>query len=60
MAIVGRGCDQFMLRLPDGMCERIKEIAAQNRRSMNSEVVVMLERVVGKSDQNEKGDEAAA
>lgn len=49
-----------MLRLPDGMRERIKEIAAQNRRSMNSEVVVMLERVVGKSDQNEKGDEAAA
>ena len=35
--------DQFMLRLPDGFRDRIKEIADVNKRSMNAEIVSALE-----------------
>lgn len=35
--------DQFMVRLPDGMRDKLKELAAQNRRSMNAEIIVALE-----------------
>lgn len=35
--------DKFMLRLPDGMRERIKTNADQNGRSMNAEIVAALE-----------------
>ena len=35
--------DKFMLRLPDGMRERIKAVAEANNRSMNSEIVATLE-----------------
>lgn len=36
------GPDNFMLRFPDGMRERIKIAAAKNSRSMNSEIVNTL------------------
>lgn len=39
----GRGADQFPLRLPDGMRDRIKQRAAANNRSMNAEIVSLLE-----------------
>ncbi|MCK8779060.1 Arc family DNA-binding protein [Rhizobium sp. NTR19] len=35
--------DKFMLRLPDGMRERISDAAKANRRSMNAEIVAALE-----------------
>jgi hypothetical protein len=35
--------DKFMLRLPDGMRDRIKAAAEANNRSMNSEIVATLE-----------------
>ena len=35
--------DQYMLRLPDGMRDRIKFAAAENGRSMNAEIVATLE-----------------
>lgn len=35
--------DQYMLRLPDGMRDRIKAAAEANNRSMNSEIVATLE-----------------
>lgn len=35
--------DKFMLRLPDGMRDRIKVAAEGNNRSMNSEIVATLE-----------------
>lgn len=38
-----RESDKFMLRLPDGMRERIKAAADKNSRSMNSEIVAALE-----------------
>lgn len=38
-----RSSDQFILRMPDGMRERIKASADANNRSMNAEAVAMLE-----------------
>ena len=38
----GRGADQFMLRLPDGLRDRIKKNADFNMRSMNAEIVATL------------------
>lgn len=35
--------DKFMLRLPDGMRDRIAEAARANNRSMNSEIIARLE-----------------
>ncbi|RWI85957.1 MAG: Arc family DNA-binding protein [Mesorhizobium sp.] len=35
--------DQFMLRLPDGMRQRLKEAAESNQRSMNAEIIARLE-----------------
>ena len=32
-----------MLRLPDGMRDRIKTVAASNNRSMNAEIIATLE-----------------
>lgn len=39
----GRESDKFMLRLPDGMRDRIKAAADANNRSMNAEIVATLE-----------------
>lgn len=39
----GRGSDQFPLRLPDGMRDRLKEAASESGRSMNAELVNRLE-----------------
>ncbi|WP_418024969.1 Arc family DNA-binding protein (plasmid) [Paracoccus sp. TD-10] len=36
--------DQYMLRLPDGMRDRIKAAAEANNRSMNAEIVATLEK----------------
>lgn len=49
---------QVNLRLPDGMRERIRERAAENRRSMNAEIVHYLDRAL--AAQNEKGPAGAA
>lgn len=35
--------DKFMLRLPDGMRERIRVSAERNNRSMNAEILATLE-----------------
>ena len=35
--------DRYMLRLPDGMRDRIKAAAEANNRSMNAEIVATLE-----------------
>lgn len=43
MANVGRGAEQFTVRFPDGMRDRIKRAAADNGRSMNTEIVATLE-----------------
>lgn len=43
MAVAQRGNDQFPLRMPDGMRDRIKAAADANGRSMNSEIIAQLE-----------------
>ncbi|MBG6148462.1 plasmid stability protein [Labrenzia sp. EL_142] len=40
----GRGSEQFVVRLPDGMRDRIKAAAARNQVSMNELVVEILNR----------------
>lgn len=35
---------QFITRLPDGVHEQIRGLAAANRRSMNSEIIVAIEK----------------
>lgn len=37
-----RGSDQFALRLPEGMRERIRQAADKNGRSMNAELLATL------------------
>jgi len=39
-----RTADKFVVRLPDGMRERIAEVAREHHRSMNSEIIARLER----------------
>lgn len=36
--------DKFVLRLPDGLRDRITTLASKNHRSMNSEIINRLER----------------
>lgn len=43
MAKAGRGSDQFPLRLPDGLRDRIKHSAEASGRSMNAEIIAALE-----------------
>ena len=38
-----RGSDQFPLRLPDGMRDRVKASAERNGRSMNTEIIMALD-----------------
>ncbi|MES2665421.1 MAG: Arc family DNA-binding protein [Pseudomonadota bacterium] len=42
-APISRESDKFMLRLPEGMRDRIKAAADQNGRSMNAEIVATLD-----------------
>lgn len=42
-AYSSRTADKFVVRLPDGMRERIAEVARDHHRSMNSEIIARLE-----------------
>lgn len=42
-----RGDDQFLLRFPEGMRERIKDEADHAGRSMNTEIIMRLEASFG-------------
>lgn len=50
--------DQYIVRLPDGMRDFIKEKAKQAHRSMNAEIIHQLHRAYGVTE-NEKAGEAA-
>ena len=41
--------DQFILRLPAGMRDHLKSLAATNRRSMNAELLLLIEKGMGLS-----------
>lgn len=51
MAKTGRSSDQFMLRLPEDLRDRIRSIAERNGRSMNAEIVLRLERSISFEDE---------
>lgn len=38
-----RTADKFVLRLPDGMRERVATVARKHHRSMNSEIIVRID-----------------
>ena len=38
-----RTADKFVVRLPQGMRDRIADVAKQHHRSMNSEIIARLE-----------------
>ena len=42
-APTNRDSDKFMLRLPDGMRDRIAQAAKSNGRSMNAEIIQKIE-----------------
>ena len=42
-AYSSRTADKFVVRLPDGMRDRIAEVAREQHRSMNSEIIARLE-----------------
>lgn len=41
--MANRDSDKFVLRLPEGMRDQVKEKAGKERRSMNSEIILALE-----------------
>lgn len=42
--------DRFIVRFPDGMRDRLKAIAAENGRSLNSEIVYRLQETLEMDD----------
>lgn len=59
----GRDSDKFMLRLPEGMREQLKKLAAENSRSLNAEIVHRLSMSLDVDTWDEvplSGDETAA
>jgi hypothetical protein len=57
----GRGSQQFVLRLPDGMRDKLHEFARVNGRSANAEIVGRLEKsMVDSSDLETLKAEVAA
>lgn len=46
MSTSSRDADKFVVRLPDGMRDKINEVAGKNHRSMNSEIIKRMERTL--------------
>lgn len=44
--------EKYIIRLPDGMRDRIRRRAEHNRRSMNSEIVHYLDRALAAENEN--------
>ena len=45
-----RTADKFVVRLPDGMRERIADVARNHHRSMNSEIIARVEQSLIQED----------
>ena len=50
-----RTADKFVVRLPDGMRERIADVARNHHRSMNSEIIARRERSLIQLGEEEGG-----
>ena len=48
--IAAKNADQYLLRLPDGLKDRVAQRAAENGRSMNTEIVTAIERYLTDAD----------
>lgn len=55
-----RDYDKFMLRLPEGMRESIAERAKENGRSMNSEIVQILQDALESGNRTDEENERLA
>lgn len=55
--VPSRGSDQFMVRFPEGMREKIKTIADRQGRSMNSQIIHMLENEIFNDESYYKPEE---
>ena len=60
MSVANRGNDQYLLRLPDGLRERIKRRAVVNGRSLNSEIVDAIWRHLERGDRLDEFDRRLA
>ena len=49
-ATTNRSSDKFILRLPEGMRDRIAALAREKGRSMNAEVIAALEQYIENDD----------
>lgn len=52
--------DSYLLRMPDGMRDRIRRKANANRRSMNSEIVHYLDRALAAEEAKGPAEVAAS
>lgn len=52
--------DKFILRFPDGWRDRLKERAARSRRSMNSEILCILQSALGTAAGEDFGEDTPA
>jgi len=48
--------EKFVIRLPNGLREQIKALSEQNRRSMNSEIIMVLEKHIQQFSQEDIND----
>ncbi|QRZ15401.1 Arc family DNA-binding protein [Paracoccus methylovorus] len=46
--------ERYIVRMPDGMRDRIKAMAGENERSMNAEIVFHLRKAIAAAGQNEQ------
>ncbi|MVW64536.1 Arc family DNA-binding protein [Massilia sp. NEAU-DD11] len=48
--------DKYVLRMPDGMRDKITELAKANGRSMNAEIVLILQQAIDGHAANSSGN----
>jgi hypothetical protein len=54
MTVTDEGETRITVRLPGGLAARLREAAAADRRSMNSELVMLLERALDGQDRKRR------
>ncbi|MBN9055228.1 MAG: Arc family DNA-binding protein [Rhizobiales bacterium] len=54
-----KSADKLMVRLPEGLRDRLKNTARENRRSMNAEVIYHLERLLAEPSKTKKAEARA-
>lgn len=51
--------DRIIIRVPDGYRDRLREVAKANRRSMNSEIIRIIEKEIFDPLEMKKGEAPA-